>query len=96
MPIMVKIQEAEEKKRKESRKSIKSVERGLPWWLSGKNLPVNAGKMDLIPDPRRSHVAQSNAAHAPQLLNLCSRAWEQQLLKPKHLESALQQEKALQ
>ena len=27
---------------------------GLPWWLSGKNLPANAGDMGLIPGSGRS------------------------------------------
>ena len=44
-----------------------------------KNLPANAA---LIPDPGRSHMPRSNEAHEPQLLSLCSRAQELQLLKP--------------
>ena len=31
----------------------------FPWWLGGKNLPVNAGDTGLIPDPARSHLPQS-------------------------------------
>ena len=27
---------------------------GLPWWLSGKNLPANAGDLGLIPELGRS------------------------------------------
>ena len=49
MPIMVKIQEAEEKKMKESRKSIKSAERGLPWWLSGKEFACQCRKNGFDP-----------------------------------------------
>ena len=33
-----------------------------------KNLPANAGNTGLIPGPGRSHMAQGNEAHAPQLL----------------------------
>ena len=32
---------------------------GLPWWLSGKNLPANAGDMGLILDLRGFHMPQS-------------------------------------
>ena len=34
--------------------------RGLPWWLSGKESPVNAGEMGLIPGLGRSHMPRSN------------------------------------
>ena len=46
-----------------------------------KNPRANAGDMGLIPGPGRSHIAQSNEAHAPQPLSLCSKAWELQFLK---------------
>ena len=46
------------------------------------NPPANAGDMDSIPGPRRSHKSQSNQASAPQQLSLCSRAQELPLLKP--------------
>ena len=59
-----------------------------------KNLPANAGDVGLIPDPGRSHVLRSNKTYTPQLLNLCSRAQELQLLKPEHPRvRASQQEK---
>ena len=45
-----------------------------------KNPSAKAGDMNLIPDPRRSHMLQSNKARLPQLLSLCSRAWKLQLL----------------
>ena len=45
-----------------------------------KNLPANARDMGSIPDPGRSHMPQSNQAHAPQLLSLRSRAREPQLV----------------
>ena len=38
-----------------------------------KNLPANAGDTSLIPGPGRSHVPQSNKAHAPQLQSPCAR-----------------------
>ena len=36
--------------------------------------------MGLSPGPGRSHMPQSNEARVPQLLSLCSRAHEPQLL----------------
>ena len=41
-----------------------------------KNPSVNAGDTGLIPGPGRFHLLWSNEAHGPQLLSLCSRAWE--------------------
>ena len=46
-----------------------------------KNLPANAGDMGLSPGLGRSHMPRSNLARAPQLLSLCSRARELQLLR---------------
>ena len=46
------------------------------------NSPANAGDMGLIPDLRRPHMSWSNLSLALQLLSLCSRAQEPQLLKP--------------
>ena len=46
-----------------------------------KNPPANAGDTGLVPGPGRSHIVQSNEAHEPQLLSLCSRAWGLQFLK---------------
>ena len=54
-----------------------------------KNLPANAGDMGWSPGLGRSHMPQSNEAHAPRLLSPCSRAHEPQLLKPAHLEPVL-------
>ena len=59
---------------------FKTLHLGLPWlaqWL--KNLPANAGDVGLIPGLGRSHVLQSNEAHVPQLLSLCSWASKTQL-----------------
>ena len=47
-----------------------------------RSLPAKAEDMSLIPDPGRSHMPQGNWASAPQLLSLCSRAWQLQGLKP--------------
>ena len=49
-----------------------------------KNKPANAGDTGLIPGPGRSHMPQGNSARAPQLLSLCLRAEEPQLLEPEH------------
>ena len=58
---------------------------GFPGSSVVKNLPASAGDID----QRRPHMLQSNEAHLPQLLSLCSRAWEQQLLSPGTLEPVL-------
>ena len=47
-----------------------------------KNPSANTGEKGSLPDPGRSHMPQGNSAHEPQLLSLCFRAWELQLLKP--------------
>ena len=48
----------------------------LPWCLSGKEFSASAGDTGLIPDLGKSHMPWSNQAHVPQLLSLCSGAWE--------------------
>ena len=53
---------------------------GFPGGAAVKNLPANAGDTGSSPGPGRSHTPRSNYAHAPQLLSLCSRAREPQLL----------------
>ena len=60
---------------------------GLLWWFSGKEsicLPIR--ETGSIPDPGRSHMLQSNQVCTrvctSQLLSLCSKAWETQLLSP--------------
>ena len=55
---------------------------GFPGGAVVKNPPANAGGTGLIPGPGRFHMLQSNKAHVPQLLSLCSRAHEPQLLSP--------------
>ena len=45
-----------------------------------KNPPANAGDMGSSPGLRRFHIPRSSYVHAPQLLSLCSRACEPQLL----------------
>ena len=62
----------------------------------GSSVPVNARDMGSIPGPVRSHMLWSNQAGEPQPLNLWSRAWELQLLKPARSRArALQREKPL-
>ena len=46
-----------------------------------KNLPANAEDTGLITGLGRYHMPRSNWAHVPQMLSLCSGAWEPQLLK---------------
>ena len=55
---------------------------GFPGGSAVKNLPANAGDTGSIPDPGRSHVPRYNRARVPQLMGLCSRAQELQLLNP--------------
>ena len=57
-----------------------------------KNLPAVAGDTDLIPGPGRPSMSWSNEAHVPQLLSLCSRAREPQLLKPECPRALAQQQ----
>ena len=56
--------------------------KGFPGDSVVKNLPANAGS--LIPGWGGSHIPWSNKAHVPQLLSLCFRAQELQLLEPTH------------
>ena len=58
--------------------------RGFPGGSVVKNPPASAGDSGSIPDPGRSPMPWSNQAHAPQLLSLCSRAWESQRRRPMH------------
>ena len=55
---------------------------GFPGGSVVKNPPANAGDMGSIPGPGGSHMPQSNQAHTPQLLSLCSRAHAPQQEKP--------------
>ena len=54
---------------------------GFPGGSVVKNPPASAGDRGSIPDPGRSRMLCSNWAHRLQLLSLCSRAQEPQLLK---------------
>ena len=56
---------------------------GFPGGSGKNNPPANVGDPDSIFDLRRSYIPQSNEAHAPQLLSLCSKAQELQLLNPR-------------
>ena len=63
--------------------------KGIPGGSVVKNLLATAGGMGLIPGLGRSHMPQSKSACAAQLLSLCSRAQEPQLLSPRALEPML-------
>ena len=65
------------------------MHRDYPGGAVVKNPPANAGDIGSSPGLGRSHMQRSNKAHAPQLLSLCSRACEPQLLKPACLEPVL-------
>ena len=65
-------------------KKRKMEYRGFPGGSVVKNPPANARDMGAIPGLGRLHVPQNNWAWVPQVLSLCSRAREAQLLKPKH------------
>ena len=69
--------------------SSEKVDWDFPGGAVVKNLPVNAGDTGSSPGPGGSHMPRSNWARAPQLLSLCSRACEPQLLKPTHLKPVL-------
>ena len=56
---------------------------GFPGGAVVKNPPANAGDTGSIPGPGISHMPWRNWACAPQLLSLCSRAREPQLLSPR-------------
>ena len=45
-----------------------------------KNPPADGGDTGSAPDLGRSHMPQSHQAHVPQLLSLCPRAQEPELL----------------
>ena len=67
---------------------------GFPGGTVVENPPANAGNTGSSPGPGRSHMPRSNSARAPQLLSLCSRAHEPQLLKPALLEPVLHNERS--
>ena len=71
------------------RPSFKNLIYDFPGGTVVENPPVNVGDMGSIPGLGTCHVSQTHYAPAPQLLSLCSRAQEPQLLKPVHLEPAL-------
>ena len=57
--------------------------RDFPGGAVVKNPPANAGDSSLSSGPGRSRMLRSNWARVPQLLSLCSRAREPQLLSPR-------------
>ena len=72
---------------KKSRSETKMVVTGLPGSPMAKNLSAHAGRA--TPGLERPNMPQSNQACVPQLLSLCSRAHEQQLLKLVGLEPVI-------
>ena len=60
----------------------KTCPQGFPGCSVVKNPPAIAGDMGLIPGLGRSHILQSNQAREPQLLSLCPRDQEPQLMGP--------------
>ena len=54
----------------------KTQKKDFPGGSVVKSPPASAGDMGSIPDPGRSHTSPSDKACVPQLLSLCSRAWE--------------------
>ena len=62
---------------------VKHLLMGFPGGAVVKNPPANARDTGSSPGPGRSHTPRSNKAHASQLLSLCSRTREPQLLSPR-------------
>ena len=56
---------------------------GFPGGSVVKHLPASVGDKGLIPGLGRAQMLWSIYAHVPQLLSLCSRARELQLLSPR-------------
>ena len=55
---------------------------GLPWWLSGKESACQCRRHGFDPWSGKVPHAAEQPSWGPQLLRLCLRAWELQLLKP--------------
>ena len=56
---------------------------GLPWWFSGKESSCQCRPHWFDPCPEKIPHAGEQLSHAPQLLSLCSTAWDNQLLNPR-------------
>ena len=56
---------------------------GFPGGSSVKNLPANPGDTGSIPGQGGPHMPPSSQVRVPQLLSLCSRAQEPQVLGPR-------------
>ena len=86
MYLILRVRQKVRKSLAEERKFEPSLERGVELGFPGgavvENPPANAGYTGSSPGPGRSHRPQSNKARAPQILSLCSRAREPQLLSP--------------
>ena len=65
---------------------------GFPGGSGVKNPPANAVETGWVPIQEDPHATEQLSPE-PQLLSLCSRAWEMRLLKPEHLEPCCEQEK---
>ena len=72
----------ERKKERKEQGRKKERKKGIPGGAAVKNPPANAGDTGSIPCLGRSHMPQSNKARVPQLLSLCSRVHEPQVLSP--------------
>ena len=68
-------------------RNFNKVFRGFPGVSVVKNPPANVRDMGSIPNSGRSHMPWTNYTCVPQLLSLCSRTWELQLLSPHALGS---------
>ena len=68
------------------------------WWATVHGVTKSRTRLsDKAHTPGRSHMPQNNQTCVPQLLRLCSRAWDPKLLKTSHPRACfLQQEKPLQ
>ena len=58
------------------------IGKGFPGGTVGENPPANVWDTGSIPGLGRFHMLQSNQVLVPQLLSLCSRTHQPQLLKP--------------
>ena len=59
---------------------LKAYILGLPWWSSGKESALQRRGQNLIPDPGRFHLPQSNRATTTEPMH--QNYWSQQALEP--------------
>ena len=72
--------------------SSSSSRQGLPWWLWSKESTCQCRRHGF--DPWSGKIPYAKEQLSPQLLSLCSRAWESQLLCPQTLEPVLHNERS--